>query len=714
MRQRVTALLGVVAVIAACCGLAASGGAASAGTAAIKAPAVPGATATWGDAETVSGLPSPPPFVGGISALSCAAAGDCSAAGYYGYNGQGSTAYLVDETGGTWGELLLIPGTASYWSTYVNSISCASPGNCSAGGSVSTYTSYNSPPFTQAFIVNETDGTWGTAEIVPGTSALNVGDSATVSSISCTTAGDCTAGGSYDTAAWDAHTGPDNEAFVVDETNGAWGAAHSVPRPAGVASTVVNSVSCASPGNCAAAGADYTSRSGYVAPPLLGQAFVLDETNGVWGSAREVPGTAALNVGDDASAESVSCTAVGDCTLGGYYDIGKRDSATVDLQAFVASETGGTWGAAREVPGTAALNVGGDARAASVSCASPGNCAVGGTYAGTSHVGRAFIVNQRNGTWGKAEEVPGTAPAVARDDSEVTSVSCASAGNCSAAGYEDGADSHGYDAGTAFVVDETGGVWGAARQIPGMAALNSGGPSTVASVSCVSATDCAVGGAYGYTSSAYPYVNPFIVERSVHTATATTTTERDAKVAYGNEGDERFSVKVTAGSAGTPTGRVIIASGSTTLCQFTLVSGTGSCAPASTRLPAGPVKVTTTYRGSFVFGVSASTASFTVVKETIGIGLILSAATVTYGHEQAEKLSVVVFPRYAGFPGGRASVKVGRITVCVITLKPRTVGTCTLAAKKLRPGTYTMTANYPGSVDFASATSAGKTLTVAK
>jgi hypothetical protein len=37
-----------------------------------------------------------------------------------------------------------------------------------------------------------------------------------------------------------------------------------------------------------------------------------------------------------------------------------------------------------------------------------------------------------------------------------------------------------------------------------------------------------------------------------------------------------------------------------------------------------------------------------------------------------------------------------------------------MAAKKLRPGTYTLTATYPGSADYASAVSAGKTLTVAK
>ena len=47
----------------------------------------------------------------------------------------------------------------------------------------------------------------------------------------------------------------------------------------------------------------------------------------------------------------------------------------------MASERNGRWGTAIEVPGTAALNAGGDAEVTSVSCASAGNCAAGGFYA---------------------------------------------------------------------------------------------------------------------------------------------------------------------------------------------------------------------------------------------------------------------------------------------------------------------------------------------
>jgi len=63
-------------------------------------------------------------------------------------------------------------------------------------------------------------------------------------------------------------------------------------------------------------------------------------------------------------------------------------------QAFVASEVNGTWHAAIEVPGTAALHQG-EAAVNSVSCASAGNCAAAGFYTGSSGHVQAFVVNER-------------------------------------------------------------------------------------------------------------------------------------------------------------------------------------------------------------------------------------------------------------------------------------------------------------------------------
>jgi hypothetical protein len=74
----------------------------------------------------------------------------------------------------------------------------------------------------------------------------------------------------------------------------------------------------------------------------------------------------------------------------------------------VISQVHGTWGTAKEVPGTAAPNTGGNAQTLSVSCASAGHCSAGGTYKDSSGHTQVFVVSQVNGTWGTAKEVPGT------------------------------------------------------------------------------------------------------------------------------------------------------------------------------------------------------------------------------------------------------------------------------------------------------------------
>src|SRR5690242_9544482 len=58
-----------------------------------------------------------------------------------------------------------------------------------------------------------------------------------------------------------------------------------------------------------------------------------------------------------------------------------------------AAASGGTWGTAREMPGTAALDQGLPAEALSVSCASAGNCSAGGTYADVPDSSQAFVAS---------------------------------------------------------------------------------------------------------------------------------------------------------------------------------------------------------------------------------------------------------------------------------------------------------------------------------
>ena len=91
----------------------------------------------------------------------------------------------------------------------------------------------------------------------------------------------------------------------------------------------------------------------------------------------------------------------------------------------------------------------------------------------------------------------------------------------------------------------------------------------------------------------------------------------------------------------------------------------------------------------------------------------LSASTVIYGQEQAERVSVAVTAKAGGPPAGKVTVTAGSATLCVITLRSGR-GSCTLTAFGLSPGTYRLTAAYPGSPDFARSASPAKTLTVVK
>jgi hypothetical protein len=60
----------------------------------------------------------------------------------------------------------------------------------------------------------------------------------------------------------------------------------------------------------------------------------------------------------------------------------------------MAADPDGTWGAAIEIPGLAALNAGRNASITSVSCGATGNCAAVGTYTDGSGHTQAFVASQ--------------------------------------------------------------------------------------------------------------------------------------------------------------------------------------------------------------------------------------------------------------------------------------------------------------------------------
>jgi hypothetical protein len=151
------------------------------------------------------------------------------------------------------------------------------------------------------------------------------------------------------------------------------------------------------------------------------------------------------------------------------------------------------------------------------------------------------------------------------------------------------------------------------------------------------------------------------------------------------------------------------------LCVISLSDAKGSCTLSAKKLNAGTYGLVATYGGSTNFNTSASAKeSLTVVKASSKTTLKLSNVKLAYGDEGVEQLSVTVSPQYSGStPTGTVTVTQSTTTLCVIKLSGAK-GSCTLSAKKLPVGTYSLVATYGGSANFKGSTSTKETLTVIK
>jgi hypothetical protein len=473
---RFSAALASAAGIALLTGLCA----ASVGPAAASVTPAAAAHSGWGSAKNIPHLNTL--AVGNDAtalAVDCSSAGNCVAGGFYADSFPHDQAWLAVQRDGKWGNAFEVPGTASLnagGDASVVSVSCPSAGDCAATGGYEA-----SGGALDVWVASEHHGHWAKATAVRNYPQLNVGHDGEVETISCAAAGDCTVGGDY------LDVNDQFQAFLAVETGGHWAKAEKVPgisslNAAGHSSVEV--VSCRRVGYCTAAGSTERSAGGYTA-------FVISESKGKWGKAARLPNMQNLNKDGHADASELSCSSAGNCVAGGIY----RDSHGYS-QAFLDVQKSGKWRKAFEVPGSGGLNKGHNAQVTAISCPSAGNCAVGGYYTNSSAHGELFLISQSKGSWGKAKEIPGLAALTKGSTAQIYSISCSSAGNCSGGGYGENSSFREI----AFIVSEARGHWGTAKRVPGISSLSSAGDSGLNRISCRSAGHCTAVG-YGENSS---------------------------------------------------------------------------------------------------------------------------------------------------------------------------------------------------------------------
>ena len=180
--------------------------------------------------------------------VSCGSAGNCVAAGVYLVAAEHPRPFVSEQKTGIWGKAHAIPGIAALSGgrgAAADFVSCPSAGNCTVAGKAFHDQATNNP---HAFVADQRGGTWGQAHVIPGEDTLGPTEA---TAVSCVSAGNCGVTGNY------TDTASNQQVLVADETSGTWGQAQALPglealNASGHAEAAA--ISCRAPGNCATGG----------------------------------------------------------------------------------------------------------------------------------------------------------------------------------------------------------------------------------------------------------------------------------------------------------------------------------------------------------------------------------------------------------------------------------------------------------------------------
>lgn len=428
------------------------------------------AAGTWGDAQEIN----PYATFGGsgsseASLVMCPEAGSCVVLGEYITGGllQGFKIALVN---GVWGPATEIPGlNALNQGNFVNfdTYGC-SPQSCVAAGV------YDDGPGQNGFLY-ETGG--NPAIAIPGLATLNVGHNASIESVSCSSAGNCSIAGSYTNGS------SSSVPFVADEVGGVWQNAQAIAGTSGGGQ--LHEVSCWADGECVGVG--YTNISS------VQTAFTVRRTAGVWASATQIPGVATIGPYSDATV--LSCSAGPVCIALGTTNINGQK------QSFSTMLSNGTWANAILVPGVAALDTSHQTKVFLLSCWGPTSCLAIGQWQSPSADG-SWIAELSNGVWGTATDIPGVA-SLATGLNSAKALSCASDGTCALIGnYETVLPWQAY-----VMMRNSDGTYTDATPVPALTAMNAGGYADPRDITCIIGFCAAVG---FYEPSSYSISSFFV------------------------------------------------------------------------------------------------------------------------------------------------------------------------------------------------------------
>jgi hypothetical protein len=372
-----------------------------------------------------------------LTSLACPETGRCVAIGSYQDSARGLHGLIETLSGGVW-TAQTEPLPTGISSDSVQSISCPSASWCVAAG---TYWSTSSGSG-GALIATLANGTWTASPVPDSNLPVATGSIPELQSISCSGVGFCVAVGSFD--------GPRNYTFplVAALDAGTWSSAQpsvSQVDPQVGTSAALTQVSCTSDGFCAASGS-YSGTDNHqnalVATRSAGTWSILAAPETGLSPARETGQTENVS-GPIMDVNWVQCPATGSCVaVGEYVDVNGSEDALAEVLS------NGTW-SARTLPVTG-LSPGASSvrQMTRISCVTSSWCVAIGAYYDNSADGGHGLVHGMfetlsNGTWSATTApVTGLNPGPdATGASEFAipvspnAIVCETAGSCLSAGY---------------------------------------------------------------------------------------------------------------------------------------------------------------------------------------------------------------------------------------------------------------------------------------
>ncbi|HET7246288.1 MAG TPA: hypothetical protein VFJ07_15755 [Streptosporangiaceae bacterium] len=253
------------------------------------------------------------------------------------------------------------------------------------------------------------------------------------------------------------------------------------------ASASLSSVACTAHGACTAGG-NYEAAGRQIEP------MIATQFHGRWsrGTPLALPTGAATQ--PYAQVNGIACRSAGTCVAVGDYEYGRSRN----LQAFIATESGGRWARAftPRLPANAAAPVSAELQA--VACTRDGSCTAVGSYQDSSGNAQTMVLAKpSSGPWRQATEIASPPNAAANPDAYMTGIACSAPGTCVAVGNYSVSPTQ-FEAMGAV---ESRGAWHRSTEIAAPPGAIASTFTAITSISCLAAGPCLGAGQYAVSAT---------------------------------------------------------------------------------------------------------------------------------------------------------------------------------------------------------------------